>query len=146
MHGAVTPRRRPRQRSSRPQEVAGVSAEGSAVWTSVGSGAKTTTYTPAAGSRLINNSTINVATFAGGSYSMMRYQGGRSDQRFDNLNVAINGTEYTLTGSLDTEVSGSQRTYTGEVRIVHNATLVARVYGDVRNALTIEILVPLVSF
>jgi hypothetical protein len=121
-----------------------VTADGSAVWTSVGSGTTTTTYSPAAGSRLTNNSTTNVATFGGGSYSLIRYPANRWDQRFDNLKVAINGTEYTLGGSLDTE--GSQWTHTGEIRIVHNGTLVARVYGDVRNALTIEILVPLVPF
>ena len=123
-----------------------VTADGSAVWTSVGSGAKTTTYTPAAGSRLINNSTTNVATFGGGSYSMGRSEGYRWEQRFDNLRVAINGTEYTLNGSLDTEGVGSQQTHTGEVRISNNGTVVARIYGDVRNALTIEVLVPLVPF
>ena len=63
------------------------------------------------------------------------------ERRFDNLTVAINGTEYTLNGSLDTT---SGRTYTGEIRIINNGTLVARIYGDVRNALTIEVLVPLV--
>ena len=78
---------------------------------------------------------------------MIRYPGHRWEQRFDNLKVAINGTEYTLNGSLDTEGVGSQqRTHTGEVRIINNGTLVARIYGDVRNALTIEVLVPLVPF
>jgi hypothetical protein len=69
------------------------------------------------------------------------------EQRFDNLKVAINGTEYTLNGSLDTTYgfSGS-RTHTGEVRIINNGTLVARIYDDARNALTIEVLVPLVPF
>ena len=127
-------------------ELHDVTADGSAVWTSVGSGTKTTTYSPAPGSRLINNSTTNVATFGGGSYSLIRHPNNRWDQRFNNLKVAIDGTEYTLTGSLDTESFGSQRTHTGEVRIIQNGTLVARVYGDVRNALTIEILVPLVPF
>lgn len=121
-----------------------VTADGSAVWTSVGSGTTTTTYSPAPGSRLINNSTDNVATFGGGSYSVIRYPANRWDQQFNNLKVAINGTEYTLTGSLDTELSGW--THRGEIRIIHNGTLVARVYGDVRNALSIEILVPLVPF
>ena len=123
-----------------------VTADGSAVWTSVGSGPTTTTYSPAAGSRLINNSTDNVATFGGGSYSVIRDPANRWDQQFNNLKVAINGTEYTLTGSLDTEIAGSQPTHTGEIRIIHNGTLVARVYGDVRNALTVEILAPLVPF
>jgi hypothetical protein len=122
-----------------------VTADGSAAWTSVGSGTTTTTYTPASGSRLLNNATSNVATSGGGSYSKTQ-SGNRWEQRFDNLKVAINGTEYTLTGSLDTEGAGSSRTYTGEVRIIHNGTLVARVYGDVRNALTIEVLAPLVPF
>ena len=35
---------------------------------------------------------------------MIRYPGSnRLDQRFDNLKVAINGTEYTLNGSLDSD-------------------------------------------
>ena len=122
-----------------------VTADGSAAWTSVGSGTKTTTYTPVPGARVLNNATSNVATFGGGSYSKTQ-TGNRWEMRFDNLKVAINGTEYTLTGSLDTEGAGSSRTYTGEVRIIHNGTLVARVYGDVRNVLTFEILSPLVPF
>ena len=131
-------------------ELHDVTADGSAVWTRVGIGSSSTqtqTYTPAAGSRLVNNSTTNVATFGGGSYSEIRYPAKGTEQRFDNLKVAIDGTEYTLNGSLDTTYgfSGS-RTHTGEVRIINNGTLVARIYGDARNALTIEVLVPLVPF
>jgi hypothetical protein len=125
-----------------------VTADGSAVWTRVGSSSSTqitTTYTPAAGSRLVNNWTTNVATFGGGSYSMIQYPAKGMEQRFDNLRVAINGTEYTLNGSLDTTYSGS-RTYTGEVRIINNGTLVARIYDGSGNAPTIEVLVPLVPF
>lgn len=125
-------------------ELYDVTADGSAVWTSMGSSTKTTTYTPATGSRLVNNSTNNVATFGGGSYSTI-YGSSRSE-RFDDLKVAINGTEYTLNGSLDTGPTGSNgsRTYTGEIRIINNGTLVARIYGDAHNALTVEVLVPLV--
>ena len=127
-----------------------VTADGSAVWTRVGIGSSSTqtqTYTPAPGSRLVNNSTTNVATFGGGSYSEIRYPAKGEEQRFDNLKVAINGTEYTLNGSLDTTYGSSgSRTHTGEVRIINNGTLVARIYGDARNALTIEVLVPLVPF
>lgn len=128
-------------------------ADGSAVWTRVGSSTVTTTYTPAPGSRLVNNSTTNVATFAGGSYSEIQHpplQGTSfsRDQRFDILKVAVNGTEYTLNGSLNIQrVVGSQLTHTGEVRITTiDGTLVARIYGDVRNALTVEVLAPLVPF
>jgi hypothetical protein len=123
-----------------------VTADGSAVWTSVGSRARTTTYTPASGSRLVNNSTSNVATFGGGSYSLIPNPGNRWEQRFDNLNVAVNGTEYTLNGSLEMTFespSGTPR-HTGEIRIISEGTLAARIYGDVRNALTIEVLVPLI--
>jgi hypothetical protein len=122
-----------------------VTADGSAVWTSAGSSTKTTTYTPATGSRLVNNLTTNVATFGGGSYSMIRYPATGTEQRFDNLEVAINGTEYTLNGSLNTTYgfSGS-RTHTGEVRIFNNETLAARIYGD-GGALIVEVLVPLVA-
>ena len=132
--------------------VSDVTAAGSAVWTSVSSdGRATTTYTPATGSRLVNNSTGNVATFGGGSYSVIPYpppQGSsaRVEYRFDALQIAINGTAYTLNGSLEFTYgfrSGST-TYTGEIRIINDGTLAARIYGDVRNALTIEILVPLV--
>jgi hypothetical protein len=126
-------------------ELYDVTADGSGVWTSVGSSTKTTTYTPATGSRLVNNSTTNVATFGGGSYSMIQYPSAGVERRFDNLKVAINGTEYTLNGSLDTTYgfSGS-RTYTGEIRIINNGTLVARIYGDAGNALTVEALVTLI--
>ena len=130
-----------------------VTADGSAVWTRVGSSTTTTTYTPATGARLVNNSTTNVATFGGGSYSTIQtqnLQSGRSssypERRFDNLKVAINGTEYTLNGSL---VQGSllgRETFVGEIQIINNGTLVARIYGDARNALATEVLVPLVPF
>ena len=53
-------------------ELDDVTADGSAVWTRVGSITVTTTYTPATGSRLVNNLTTNVATFGGGSYSVIR--------------------------------------------------------------------------
>jgi hypothetical protein len=136
-----------------------VTADGSAVWTRVGSFSSTltTTYTPATGSRLVNNSTTKVATFGGGSYSHISYPGNRWDQRFDNLKVAINGTEYTLNGSLEQTIGNtgngsnespyrSYTTHTGEIRITNSGTLVARIYGDVRKALIIEVLVPLVPF
>jgi hypothetical protein len=84
-----------------------------------------------------------VATFGGGSYSAIRHPGNRSEHRFDNLKVVISGTEYTLDGSLETTFA-DPKTFTGEVRITHNGTLAARIYGDVRNALTVEVLVPLV--
>jgi hypothetical protein len=125
-----------------------VTADGSAVWTRVGIGSsstQTTTYTPTTGSRLVHNSTTNVATFGGGSYSTIRYPAKGMEERFDNLKVAINGTEYTLNGSLETHYPSGSLTHTGEVRIIHNGTLVARIYGDVRNALTIEVLMPLVA-
>lgn len=132
-------------------ELYDVTAEGAAVWTSVSSnGRATTTYAPATGSRLVNNSTGNVATFGGGSYSVMPYpppqdSSARVEYRFDALQLAINGTAYTLNGSLEVTYGfRGSRTYTGEIRIINNGTLAARIFGDVRNALTIEILVPLV--
>ena len=126
-----------------------VTADGSAVWTSVGSTARTKKYTPAIGARLVNNLTTNVAIFGGGSYSVLSPpapQGSfRSEVRFDNLKIAISGTEYTLDGSLDlTRPTNGALIYTGEVRITSNGTLVARIYGDARGALSVEVLVPLV--
>ncbi|MGE5834779.1 MAG: hypothetical protein ACM4AI_09890 [Acidobacteriota bacterium] len=131
-------------------ELHDVTADGSAVWTRVGIGSSSTqtmTYTPAAGSRLFNNSTTNVATFGGGSYSMVRYPAKGTEQRFDNLKVAINGTEYTLNGSIDTTYGfNGSNIHTGEVRIINNGTLVARIYGDGGNDLRVEVLMPLVPF
>jgi hypothetical protein len=122
-------------------ELNDVTADGSAVWTR---SSNFTTYTPATGSRLVNNSTTNVATFGGGSYSTIS-SGGRQEWRFDNLKVAVNGTEYTLHGSL-VETSGSPIvTVTGEIRITNKGTLVTRIYGDVLKALKIEVLGPLVA-
>jgi len=129
-------------------ELHDVTADGSAVWTRVESSPSTLTrtYTPAAGSRLVHNRTGNVATFGGGSYSTIQPLAKGTEHRFDNLKVAINGTEYTLNGILETFFPSEGRTYIGEVRIINNGTLVARIYGDARNALTIEVLVPLVPF
>jgi len=126
-------------------ELSEVTADGSAAWTSSGSSPNTRTYIPAAGARLVNNSTGNAATFGGGSYSMTRHPGGRTEQRFDNLNVALNGVAYTLNGSLHSTF-GDRATHTGEVRITSNGTLVARVYGDARNALTVEVVMKLGPF
>jgi hypothetical protein len=111
-------------------------ADGSAVWTR---SSTSMTYTPATGSRLVNNETTNVATFGGGSYSFI-YPQGRTEWRFDDLKVSVNGTEYTLNGSLVSSLS----TYTGEVRIINNGTLVARIYGGGASR-RVEVLVPLVA-
>jgi hypothetical protein len=100
---------------------------------------------PVSGSRLVNNSTSNVATFGGGSYSLVPNPGNRWEQRFDNLKVAVNGTEYRLSGNLETTIAPRGTPgHTGEIRIISDGTLAARIYGDVRNALTIEVLVPLI--
>ena len=122
-------------------ELQNVTAHGSAVWTKSGS---TTTYTPATGSRLINNATTNVATFGGGSYSFINQS--RRESRFDNLTVAVNDTEYILNGSLVEIPSPSRSTFTGEVQIVNDGTLVARMYGDGSSDVRVEVLVPLVAF
>ena len=120
-----------------------VTADGSAVWTR---SSNNSTYTPATGSRLVNNSTANVATFGGGSSSTISTisQGGpsTSTQRFDNLKVAINGTEYTLNGSL-VETHGSRITFAGEIQIITNGMLAARIVGDGYN-LRVEVHIPLV--
>ena len=130
-------------------ELRDVTADGSGAWTQAGSSTKSWSYTPASGSRLVNNLTSNVATFRGGSYSEIQYPAppGTSaamEQRFDNLQVDINGTQYILTGSLDSRYGfvGGQATHTGEIRITSNGTLVARIYGGVPNGLAIEVLVP----
>jgi hypothetical protein len=118
-----------------------VTADGSAVWTR--SSNNSTTYTPATGSRLVNNATTNVATFGGGSYSVI-YTGGRQEWRCDSLKVAVNGTEYTLHGSLVSIQTQPLITNAGEIRITNNGTLVARIYGAGVNDLRVEVLVPLV--
>jgi hypothetical protein len=93
---------------------------------------------------LVNNSTTNVATFGGGSYSFINLS--RRESRFDNLTVAVNDTEYILNGSLVEITSPSRSTFTGEVRIVNDGTLVARIYGDGSSDVRVEVLVPLVAF
>ena len=118
-------------------------AEGSAVWTR--SSDQSTTYTPTPGSRLVNNSTNNVATFGGGSYSLIQSAVGGRTYRFVNLEIAVSGTQYTLDGSLVENATQPGVTYTGEVRIVNNGTLVARIYGTGGNDMRVEVLVPLIA-
>ena len=129
-------------------------SDGSGTWRRAATGAgATTTYTPTAGSRLVNNLTGNSATFAGGSYSWGYTSpppgSASSGQRdFTNLAVAINGTEYTLNGSLQSVYGfvGNQGRHTGEVRITSNGALVARVYGDADGLFTVEVLSALAPF
>jgi len=121
-------------------ELHDVTADGSAVWTRTNN---STTYTPDAGSRLVNNSTTHVATFGGGSYSTIS-QGGRTEWRFDNLTVTVSGTKYSLNGTLVSIHTQPLTTDAGEIRIVNDGTLVARIYGAGVNDLRIEVLVPLV--
>jgi hypothetical protein len=129
-------------------------SDGSGTWRRVTTVAgSTTTYTPTAGSRLVNNLTGNSATFAGGSYSWGYTppppgSSASVQQDFANLAVAINGTEYTLDGSLQSVYGfvGSEGRHTGEIRITSNGALVARVYGDANGLFTVEVLSALAPF
>jgi hypothetical protein len=141
-----------------------VTAEGSGTWTRTrrDKWMSTTTYSPTIGSRLRNNRTSNVATFAGGSYSTMTSEpppgaSSRFEREFDNLAVAINGTDYVLNGTIVTTYgfgggSATSDFHTGEVRITSSGTLMARVYGvggpDARGlpqtGLRVEVFFPLV--
>ena len=132
-----------------------VTSEGSGTWRRVttDAGLSTMTYTAAVGSRLINNLTGNSATFGGGSYSSGQTTpppnaAASVQQDFANLVVAINGTEYTLDGSLHSVYGsvGNQGTHTGEVRITSNGTLVARVYGDANGLFSVEVLSAMTPF
>jgi hypothetical protein len=133
-----------------------VTADGSGTWTRVRTGTpwntETVTYRPTIGSTLTNNRTTKVATFLGGAYtsSWGPPQPGRSaiHEEFEELGVAISVTGYTLNGSMETVhwSSSNPSSYTGEVRITRNGTLVARIYGDASGALRTEILSPLASF
>ena len=138
-----------------------VTADGSGTWTRErrDEWRSTTTYSPTIGSRLVNNLTNNVATFGGGSYSTIQHEppSGSSSQvqhEYNNLAVAINGTDYVLSGNILSTYgfggSASDVSHSGEVRITSNGTLVARVYGtggpDARGltALRVEVFFPLV--
>jgi hypothetical protein len=137
-----------------------VTANGSGTWARESTGTpwtttfvSTTTYTPAAGSTLVNNRTSGVATFEGGSYS-----GGygptppgaaaSAHDEFNDLVIDISGTSYTLNGALRVVYgfSADQNLYMGEVRITSNGSLMARVYGDCSGKLRTEVLSPLVPF
>ncbi len=131
-----------------------VTSDGSGTWRHVTAGAdSTTTYTPTVGSRLVNNSTGNSATFIGGSYSIGSTSpppGSSSSgwQDFNNLAVAINGTNYILHGTLQSVYGfvGNYGTHTGEVRITSNGTLVARIYGLAYGQPLVEVLSALEPF
>jgi hypothetical protein len=138
-----------------------VTVDGSGTWTRVRTGAPTssstassTIYTPTIGSTLVNNSTSNVATFTGGSYSSSYGSpppgsSGSGQEEFNNLTIVISGTSYALNGSLHW-VYGSpcclELSRTGEVRITSNGILMARIYGDGSGTLRTEVLGPLVPF
>ncbi len=141
-----------------------VTADGSGRWTREqrDTGRSTTTYSPTIGSRLVNNLTNNVATFGGGSYSTIQHEptpgsSSRVQREYDNLAVAINGTDYVLSGNIlstyGSSGSASDVSHSGEVRITSNGTLVARIYGvgglvDARGlaliGLRVEVFFPLV--
>ena len=140
-----------------------VTADGSGTWTRErrDTWRSTTTYSPTIGSRLVNNLTKNVATFGGGSYSTIQHEptpgsSSRVQREFNNLAVAINGTDYILNGNIFSTYgfggSGSSDSHSGEVRITSNGTLVARVYGQggpdprglTATALRVEVFFPLV--
>ncbi|HUM12462.1 MAG TPA: hypothetical protein VLT82_16060 [Myxococcaceae bacterium] len=135
-----------------------VTADGSGTWRRVRTGtpwttswAETTTYSPTTGSTLTNNSTTNVATFGGGSYTRSwgppPAGGVAVHEAFDGLAVAVSGTSYSLNGTMDTVYWNSgTRSYTGEIRITSNGTLVARIHGDASGALRTDVLGPLPSF
>jgi hypothetical protein len=131
-----------------------VTAEGSGTWRRVRSSTgETSTYTPTIGSTLVNNLTTNVATFEGGTYSTGQAapppgSSASVQQHFANLAVAVNGTKYILDGNLQSVYGfvGNEGKHTGEVRITSNGTLLARIYGGVNGAFSIEILSPLVPF
>jgi hypothetical protein len=131
-----------------------VTSDGSGTWSHVAAGAEsTTTYSPTVGSRLVNNSTGNAATFTGGSYSSGQTSpppGSSASvwQDFNSLAVAINGTNYILDGTLQSVYGfvGNEGRHTGEVRIANNGTLVARVYGDTNGQFRVEVLSALEPF
>lgn len=130
-----------------------VTADGSGTWQRVATGTgSATTFTPTAGSRLVNNLTGNTATFTGGYFSWGYASpppgsSASGHQDFTGLAVAINGTEYILDGNLQSVYgfNGSGR-HTGEVRITSHGTLVARVYGDANEQLSVEVLTALGPF
>ena len=131
-----------------------VTSDGSGTWRRVTTDAgTTTTYTPTVGSRLVNNLTGHSATFAGGTYSSGYTSpppgsSASAQQDFDSLTVAVDGTEYTLDGSLQSVYGfvGNEGRHTGEVRITSNGNLVARVYGDANGLFSVEVLSALTPF
>lgn len=63
-------------------------------------------------------------------------------QDFASLVVAINGSEYSLDGSLHSVYGfvGNQGTHAGEIRITSNGTLVAHIYRDANGLFSVEVL------
>jgi hypothetical protein len=131
-----------------------VTADGSGTWTRIRtSTGGATTYAPAVGARLTNNLTTHVATFGRGSFTdSYEYPppgwGSSGRMEFNALEVAINGTEYVLSGSLRSLYGfvGGVASHAGEVQISSNGAAVARIYGDANGALQVAILSPLVVF
>jgi hypothetical protein len=108
-------------------------------------GVPTTIYTPTAGSTLVNNLTGNTATFAGGSYSSAQLppppdSSASVEQYYDNLVIAIDGSEYTIDGNLKSVYGfvGNEGVHTGEIRITSKGILVARIYGDANGRFSVD--------
>ena len=107
--------------------------------------AYTTTFTPAVGFRLVNNATGNVLTFGGGNCSSSydaATQSGHSD--FNGLELQVNGTRYTVDGSINWSTKSGRLSYTsGIVGITSGGVLHANLAGHQSGLLMVQVLVPL---
>jgi hypothetical protein len=105
----------------------------------------TLTVSPQKDATALLPSSLGLATFNGGSLSMMSAISGQvstSSMSYDALSVTLGGKTYLMTGTLTTAVNLStlppRPTYSGEVLLKSGTTTVARVFANSTGTLMIE--------
>ena len=113
--------------------LADVSATGSATWTlTTSSDARTDTYTPGAGSTVVNNLTTHAITFQGGSLVLENRWGPVSFSTFratfNEVVLALKGVTYVMDGSVQISTTPGLDWGIGEVLISRDGTPIARIF------------------
>jgi hypothetical protein len=113
--------------------LADVSATGSGTWTlTTSSDARTDTYTPAAGSTLVNNLTTHAITFQSGSLVLQNRWGPVAFSSYratlNEVVLTLKGVTYVMDGSVQISRTSGVDWGIGEVLVSRDGALVARIF------------------